>query len=559
MSEHGNKGSLHLLCGLSSEEGIDIKTNLISAARHKGYEAVCVSRYRKEGISQYIAEHPEFRTVILQETMQYNYPYLAEELAELTDDCHLNVIVSLHKSHKANKYMQILYTAGILNALYEEDATVDNILRLILCPRTRKECRAYYQIENAGDALQALEIIDGERLKRYLSYLEEAEGREDALSRYRYINSTLKTIEKIHLVQNVPEKVKRWIGEDEEYQYFINIKGKKRWPARAFKKKGAAQKETVDKHQESPHVTAREIEENAENEYHEKKEFDAGSIIKEDISDLLGFGGIADYGGDKEIPAAEAAPPAKPKTEKGANGIRNKGKDTAKILVALSVLIFFAAVILFGFFLYSETQREKITPAILSGKQRSSDDQMNVRNPVEVKHKEETRTREKTDIPPKAGNTGATDKGTGGKEYDPKPATETGGGPEWEEAQNIPATEPVKKDDEELADDMTLQGSAQTPPPETDIEISTQVESTVEPVAEPTSSVAQNYNGMIYNGNEVAAIAFLEERRGTSLYIRTRERGEGYCSAIEIANRIEDSCSYLAKGMSGGQLSFIEQ
>ena len=158
-----NRKKLYILCGLTSKAEEDVKNALIEKAEEAGYEAVCVSRYRKEGIRQYIEEHPEFRIVLLQESMQSNYPYTAEELAELMDDYNLNIIISLRKSHRANVYMKILYTAGILNALFEEDASAANIMNLILYPRTRKECREYYQITNAADVMATLEIVDEQK------------------------------------------------------------------------------------------------------------------------------------------------------------------------------------------------------------------------------------------------------------------------------------------------------------------------------------------------------------------------------------------------------------
>lgn len=107
---------LYILCGLANDAGDEIKTALVEAAKEQGYEAVCVSRYRKEGIRQYVAEHSEFRILVLQEAMQTNYPYTAEELAELMDDYHLNIVISIKKSHRADRFMKVLYTAGILNA-----------------------------------------------------------------------------------------------------------------------------------------------------------------------------------------------------------------------------------------------------------------------------------------------------------------------------------------------------------------------------------------------------------------------------------------------------------
>lgn len=92
---------LYILCGLSNEGSEDIRSALVDAARDQGYEAVCVSRYRKEGIRQYISEHQQFRLLVLQEAMQSSYPYTAEELAELMDDYNLNIVISINKSHRA--------------------------------------------------------------------------------------------------------------------------------------------------------------------------------------------------------------------------------------------------------------------------------------------------------------------------------------------------------------------------------------------------------------------------------------------------------------------------
>ena len=91
-----SREKLYILCGLAGKGEDDIRNALTEKAEEAGYEAVCVSRYRKAGIRQYIAEHPEFRIVLLQESMQSSYPYTAEELAELLhlSDAQLNHILT---------------------------------------------------------------------------------------------------------------------------------------------------------------------------------------------------------------------------------------------------------------------------------------------------------------------------------------------------------------------------------------------------------------------------------------------------------------------------------
>ncbi len=230
MQEQKKMEKLYILCGLSNEAGNALRSALAEKAGELGYETVCVSRYRKEGIRQYISEHPEFRILILQEAMQSNYPYTAEELAELMDDYHLNIIISINKSHRANQYMKVLYTAGILNALYEEDATAENIFKRILYPRTRRECRTYYQITTAADAMSALDVVDEERVQGYLAYIEESKDEEEIRKKYRYAAEILKTIENIDLTRQFSERVRAALASDEIFQETVMLREKKkRW------------------------------------------------------------------------------------------------------------------------------------------------------------------------------------------------------------------------------------------------------------------------------------------------------------------------------------------
>lgn len=277
-----NMEKLYILCGLSDLASEDIRSVLVDAAQEQGYEAICVSRYRKEGIRQYLSEHPEFRILVLQEAMQSSYPYTAEELAELMDDYHLNIVISLKKSHRANTYMKVLYTAGILNALYEEDATAENILNCILYPRTRRECRAYYHINNTADAMRAFEIIDEEQMEHYFTYLEEAIGKEELIGRFHFISDTLNQVEQLYLIDHMPFSFKQILAEDEKYQKMCRFQKKGLW---GRKKKG--QEEKRNRREEKSCIPMPL----------EGMRIDAGlvkqdsitELIDEDISDLLGF------------------------------------------------------------------------------------------------------------------------------------------------------------------------------------------------------------------------------------------------------------------------------
>lgn len=279
---------LYILCGLANTDSEEFKTELAKVGKEYGYEIVCVSRYRKEGIRQYIKEHSEFRTLVLQEAMQPNYPYTADELSELMDNFHLNIVISLRKLHRGSAYMKTLYTAGILNALYEEDATAQNVFKRILYPRTRGECRQYYQIKSARDAECALDIIDEERMKQYVSYIEEAGNQDEIIRRYLYIASEMKMVENIYLANELSGYVKNMLEGTEIFRKVTELSDKKgRFKCLLCRGKVSAifsPIKKVNKTDEERLPILKEVP-----AVKEQKKTGVEKMLDEDISDLLGF------------------------------------------------------------------------------------------------------------------------------------------------------------------------------------------------------------------------------------------------------------------------------
>ncbi len=577
MQEQKKMEKLYILCGLSNEAGNALRSALAEKAGELGYEAVCVSRYRKEGIRQYISEHPEFRILILQEAMQSNYPYAAEELAELMDDYHLNIIISINKSHRANQYMKVLYTAGILNALYEEDATAENIFKRILYPRTRRECRTYYQITTAADAMSALDVVDEERVQGYLAYIEESKNEEEIRKKYRYAAEILKTIENIDLTRQFSERVRAALASDAIFQEMVMLREKKkRWRfgiKNSFTTKEMKIKETEK--EVMPQIPAMRADE--EQEPGQAQCHAVADLIDEDISDLLGFGT-----GEKELgipfgyeSVKKEEPEYQPEREekkeydrKGSKKADIKAKARwslmLKILLFSGAMIFLAATILFGFFLYYE-QREKETsiPVIShltegdAGKGVWRNSETGNRTEGEPYGRKENRDEENR-----------TETGTDAKKAE-KPTDTEEKGQRMQEAKeptavDIPAA--AGQPAEVQAGQAAVQAAA-PPEPSEPQQIpgegtagSVTVEEGRPTAAEEGKAQEQpdSYFGKIFTGEEVARIARLEEEKGSSLYLKTREAGEGIFSAEAIAGMVDGSCSYLAESGAEGQISFIQ-
>ena len=580
MQEQKIMEKLYILCGLSNEAGNALRSALAEKAGELGYEAVCVSRYRKEGIRQYISEHPEFRILVLQEAMQSNYPYEAEELAELMDDYHLNIIISINKSHRANQYMKVLYTAGILNALYEEDATAENILKRILYPRTRRECRSYYQITTALDAMSALEVVDKDRMHGYLTYIEDSKTEEEILKKYHYAAKTLKTIENVYLAQNLSQRVKNALVSDEIYNGNIKLQEKKkRWNFR--KKVPHAKSNGTPKTGEQEQFFQTPVErEGREKRSEYAQEHEVVDMIDEDISDLLGFGtGEKELGFQTEL----YEPVKKTEPEKTAEAEWNRGKTSEwdsrkhhgikrkngwnllmKSLLLAVGLLFLAATILFGFFLYSE-QREKETSVpivsqlagIPADEKAMTDDQAASRKKETAyggKEKTDEEYKEKADIAAKEPE----------KPADTKEKEQRNPEAKEQMAVDMPVTagQPVEVQAGQAAvqaGEIAAATDQQSFPQEETAGIVT-MEVSAPPVVEEAGSEEQpvSYQGKIFTGDEVAQIARQEEGKGHSLYLKTREAGEGIFSADVIAGMVDGSCSYLAENGADGQISFIQ-
>ena len=551
---------LYILCGLSNEGSEDIRSALVDAARDQGYEAVCVSRYRKEGIRQYISEHQEFRLLVLQEAMQNSYPYTAEELAELMDDYNLNIVISINKSHRANTYMKVLYTAGILNALYEEDATADNILKRILYPRTRKECRAYYQIASAADAMRTLEVIDEGKMQGYLSYLEESQDDEEIQNKFKYIANSLKLVENMYLIKLFSTRVQNALAEDDSYQHMLALQQKKKghWP---FGKKRSFEKEwAVTGRMEREIVPQRPMEVTGKIEVVDDS---VKEMIDEDISDLLVFGnferesefhtemlGTLENSEEKKDRLYELQEECK-KNEKG----RNYKYILIKGLLVISVLGFLTVVILFGFFLYSEHQKKESSMPVISSQPDKTlipeSEQKEKQQEFEIK--ETAVDKKRQDMQQKT-----KDKNQNSKEV----ALNSGGDVQHQaEMQFQPA---VQNSPIEITQPT---GSAGDSFHEVQQQSVVEFTGTTENITidednpEQSQSVVSctSYQGKILTGREVAMIAAEEETKGISLYLKTREAGEGVFSADVIARMVDDTCSYLAQGVTDGRLTFIQQ
>ena len=144
--------------------------------------------------------------------------------------------------------MRMLYAAGILDALYEEDAYAEKIVELLCHGRTRKEARRYYGIESTSDVEKAMQIIDEDRLKSFLSYIENGGSFNETLGRYEFIASRMTAVENLYLIRNMGSRLPNAVCDSELFRYyhkFLEEKPKKRFGLFRGKKESILEPENI--------------------------------------------------------------------------------------------------------------------------------------------------------------------------------------------------------------------------------------------------------------------------------------------------------------------------
>lgn len=605
---------IKVVCGLNNETNILLKERLQEAAERKGARLRIVSRYRKEGVYQYVVEHPDYQYVILQEIMQSSSPYTAEDAALLTDEQNVRVIIVLNKSHAGNRYMRVLYAAGILDALYEEDAYAEKIVDLLFRGRTRKEARKYYGIETVADVEKSMQIIDEERLKNFLSYMEGGGPFSETASRYEFVAERMSAAENLHLIKNMGPGLVGALSESELFQYYngyLNGKSKKRFPfwrrkgkdplepeAVLFRKKDEAVMEhhSVEKGSDS-HMEALSVDESIADSsitpetkgpepVASMKEDDFDTPLKdyeeESLFDLFGdevHTSILDFIEEERgmpereeqkisvLPLREDLQTAEEKQDENKEYMPKINK---KLALAVGVAFIGMVLLLFCFIdIYTEKEIPMIEEIPVSAK--TEEEEL----PAAMALREETAIE---DIIVSEGEEGSDEmteeqQEDEGEEQNVQEETKehepqgTVGVAEKSDTtkESVSSGKPDRR--QKAASSERTEGNAageasdavaDVQEPVVDISRETRETQELESLETSEEQNLQDCNGKIFSGDELEGLSALLRKNGFQVYVVTRDNGEGYFSADEIHEKCGTACSFLAS-INGGEVKLVEQ
>lgn len=197
--------------------------NILGRLRSLGIPYQTDVKYSKASIRDFIRNHPDYNTVLLKETVGGS-KYTAEELAELADEREINIIIVLSSEHKGQPYMQTLYSAGIVNAIFQEGryggGSADCIVQLMLQKRNRKEARAYYGLDTIEIGMLSNEIF-----AYYYLMLSNREYGMHLIERYLFVASKLSPLQNADFLKRLPrEQLEKLSNFAEFHQVLSAIK-----------------------------------------------------------------------------------------------------------------------------------------------------------------------------------------------------------------------------------------------------------------------------------------------------------------------------------------------
>lgn len=188
------------------------------ALKGYGYEPTIVCKYSKASIAKFLKENTQFSTVVLKEVMGRS-PYTDIELAALTEERDINVIVVLTERHKGTSYMETIYAAGITGALFqngnETDATVPKVVDLILHKRRRVDARKYYGIMESPSI--QLDKISDDKLSDLLHALDDSSYGEDIGIRFKMLCQTLSVPQVVEFIKKIPTDTLKQLEQMDDY------------------------------------------------------------------------------------------------------------------------------------------------------------------------------------------------------------------------------------------------------------------------------------------------------------------------------------------------------
>ncbi|WP_459195631.1 hypothetical protein [Wukongibacter baidiensis] len=219
---------LNILIGFRYTERFDeIRKNIIDSFQRKGQSIQLAEKYNKFGITKFLSENKNYSVLILQEHIEMGTPLTIEYLDKLTDEFpNLNVIVILDNKHYKSQLIKQIFNLRIYNCIFEKDAEIEDIVKLVLKGRTKKEAKFYYGINDIDDDLNHEDInniLSKVEMDSIIEYLMNS-SEDELFNNYEYITQKYDEKQNIYIIMNLPNDLKEKLSDNDKYIFYFAIK-----------------------------------------------------------------------------------------------------------------------------------------------------------------------------------------------------------------------------------------------------------------------------------------------------------------------------------------------
>ena len=155
---------------------------------------------------------------------------ISDESDELDENKNAIILICSDRHTKGSQFLVKLFGLGIYNALIGGDRSFEEVCRLIKKPRTKKDAKAYYQIDINGVGYKAIkeDEVSEQEIQSIIAYFKKlGKNSQKYASSFEKIASQY-TDQQIKIIINcLPLKVKSILEEtSEKYQEIMAVNGK---------------------------------------------------------------------------------------------------------------------------------------------------------------------------------------------------------------------------------------------------------------------------------------------------------------------------------------------
>lgn len=194
--------------------------------KNMGYKVNSCVRTTKAAIRKEI-ESGSCHCAVLREVLNNNgniEKYSADELAILTDERDINIVVVLNDNLRGTPYMRILYGANITSAVYQSGrtggATAKGIGELLIKKRSREEARDVYGID--GRLAPAYSLSSNIFLE-CMQRLRYDNSDENLIERFIQCCKSLTYKQTAEFIQKIPAEIRDELILYEEFHTIVGI------------------------------------------------------------------------------------------------------------------------------------------------------------------------------------------------------------------------------------------------------------------------------------------------------------------------------------------------